>query len=109
MRISTPIGAASSTATGSQGKVSATQEEQFAPGSDYVFHVALQDVKLIQGAWATRCIVTVLVERADGKWSHTYEGNNASPASAERAIDGAVYRAVEAIIADPGFRNALSQ
>jgi hypothetical protein len=106
--IITPVGAASDTAMSSQEQVSVTQEEQIAPESDYVFHVAVQDVKLIQGAWATRCIVTVLVERTDGHWSHTYEGNNASPASAERAIDGAVYRAVETIIADPGFRDALS-
>jgi len=105
----TPVGAASDTAMSSHKKVSVTQEEQIVPESDYVFHVAVQDVKLVQGTWATRCIVTVLVERTDGQWSHTYEGNNASPASAERAIDGAVYRVVEAIIADPGFGSALSQ
>jgi hypothetical protein len=109
VRVLAPVGAASNTAMSSQEKVSVTQEEQIAPESDYVFNVAVQDVKLIQGTWATRCIVTVLVERADGQWSHTYEGNNASPASAERAIDGAAYRAVETIIADPGFRDALSQ
>ena len=107
VRVITPAGAASDTTMSSHEKVLVTQEEQIAPESDYVFHVAVQDVKLIAGAWATRCIITVLVERADGHWSHTYEGNNAS--SPERAIDGAVYRAVEAIIKDPGFRDALSQ
>ena len=90
-------------------KVSGTQEVQAEPDSDYIFNVSVRDVKLAQGSWATRCIVTVLVERADGQWSNTYEGNNASPASAARAIDGAVYRAVEAIITDRGFRDALSQ
>jgi hypothetical protein len=93
----------------SKRKAAATQGGGVTPESDYVFNVAVQDIKLIEGAWATRCIVTVLVERADGHWSHTYEGNNASPASLERAIDGAVYRAVEAIIKDSGFRGALSQ
>jgi hypothetical protein len=104
-----PVGVASGTAMSSHEKVSVTQEGQITPEINYVFNVAVQDIKLVQGTWATRCIVTVLVERADGQWSHTYEGNNASPASAERAIDGAVYRVVETIIADPGFRNALSQ
>jgi hypothetical protein len=105
----TSVGPASDKAMSSRKKVSGTQEEQIVPESDYVFRVAVQDVKLIQGAWATRCIVTVLIQRADGQWSHTYEGNSASPASPERAIDGAAYRAVETIIADPGFRDALSQ
>jgi hypothetical protein len=95
--------------TSSQKDMLETQEVQATPERDYVFNIAVQNVKLIQGSWATRCIVTVLVERADGQWSHTYEGNNASPASVGRAIDGAVHRAVEAIIKDPGFRDALSQ
>lgn len=102
-----PGGAASETAMSSQENVSVIQEGEIAPESYYVFNVAVQGIKLIEGAWATRCIVTVLVERADGYWSHTYEGNSASPVSVERAIDGAAYRAVEAIIADPGFRDAL--
>jgi hypothetical protein len=106
VRIITPVDVASDTAMSSHEKVSVAQ---VTPEIDYVFNVAVQDIKLVQGSWATRCIVTVLVERADGQWSHTYERNNASPASAERAIDGAVYRVVEAIIADPGFRSALSQ
>lgn len=109
VRVLAPVGAASDTAMSSKEKVSVTQEGEIVPESDYVFNVAVQDVKLVQGSWATRCIVNVLIERADGQWSHTYEGNNASPASAARAIDGAVYRLVEAIIKDPGFRDALSQ
>jgi hypothetical protein len=93
----------------SQKEILESQEVQATPESDHIFNVAVQNVQLIQGSWATRCIVTVLVERADGQWSHTYEGNNASPASAERAIDGAGYRVVEVIIADPDFRNVISQ
>jgi len=102
-------GTAANKVTGSPKEMLETQAVQATPESDYVFNVAVQAVKIIQGSWATRCIVTVLVERADGQWSHTYEGNNASPGGAERAIDGAGYRAVEAIIADPAFRHALSQ
>ena len=97
------------TVTSSHKEISKTQKQQAPPESDYTFDVAVGNVQLIQGSFATRCIVTVLVERADGSWSHTYEGNNASPASAERAIDGAGYRVVEAIIADPGFRDLISR
>ena len=107
VRVLAPVGAASNTAMSSHQQGAVTHVGEIAQESYYVFNVAVQDVKLVQGAWATRCIVSVLVERADGHWSHTYEGNNASPASAERAIDGAAYRAVEAIIADPAFRDAL--
>jgi hypothetical protein len=102
-------GTAANKVTGSRKEIVGTQEAQATPESDYTFTVAVGDVKLIQGSWATRCVVTVLVERADGQWSHTYEGNNASPASAERAIDGAGYRVVEAIIADPDFRDLISR
>jgi hypothetical protein len=102
-------GTAANKVTGSPKEIVGTQEAQATPESDYTFNVAVGDVKLIQGSWATRCVVTVLVERADGQWSHTYEGNNASPASAERAIDGAGYRVVEAIIADPDFRDLISR
>lgn len=90
-------------------RVSGNHTVQATPPSDYIFKVSVRDVKLIEGVWATRCIVTVLVERGGGGWSHTYEGNTASSASAERAIDGAVYRVVEAIITDHSFRDALSQ
>ena len=109
VRVVNPPVTAAQRVVSAQEQVSETQEVQVKPESDYSFNVSVRDVKLVQGSWATRCIVTVMVERADGQWSHTYEGNNASPASAQRAVDGAVFRAVEAIIKDPGFRNVLSQ
>ena len=109
VRVVNPPVTAAQRVVSAQEQVSETQEVQVKPESDYSFNVSVRDVKLVQGSWATRCIVTVMVERADGQWSHTYEGNNASPASAARAIDGAVYRLVEAVIRDPGFRDALSQ
>jgi hypothetical protein len=87
----------------------APQEAAETPEVDHTFTVTVHNVQLIPGSWATRCIVTVGVERADGQWSHTFEGNSASPASAERAMDGAAYRAVEAILTDPGFRNAVTE
>jgi hypothetical protein len=89
--------------------MAAPQEAVETPEVDHTFTITVHNVQLIPGSWATRCIVTVEVELVDGQWSHTYEGNNASPASAERAMDGAAYRLVEAIIADPDFRNTLSQ
>ena len=82
---------------------------QVNPSGDYTFNVSVDDARLFWGAWATRCIVNVRVEKSDGTWSKTFEGNNASPGSLNRSIDGAVYRAVEAILKDSGFRNAISQ
>jgi hypothetical protein len=109
VRVVSPPGTAANRVVSAREKVSGIQEVQVKPESDYSFNLSVRDVKLVQGSWATRCIVNVLIERTDGQWSNTYEGNNASPASAARAIDGAVYRLVEAIIRDPGFRDALSQ
>ena len=79
------------------------------PSGDHTLNVSVDNAKLFWGAWAIRCIVDVRVEKDDGTWSKTFVGNNASPATLYRAIDGAVYRAVEAILKDRGFRNALSQ
>ena len=90
-------------------KAAGGTEAQTKPQGDYIFTVSVQDAQLVQGAWATRCIVNALVKRGDGRWSNMYTGNSASPASPERAIDGAVYRVIEGIIKDAGFRNALSQ
>ena len=82
---------------------------QVSSSGDYTFNVSVNNARLFWGTWATRCIVNVRVEKSDGAWSKTFEGNNASPASLNRSIDGAVHRAVEAILKDRGFMNALSQ
>jgi hypothetical protein len=108
VKVVSPADTTANRVVSAKEKVSKTQEMQVEPESKYIVNVSVLDVKLVQGSWATRCIVNVLIERADGQWSNTYEGNNASPASAARAIDGAVYRVVEAIIADGGFRDAIS-
>ena len=105
VKVVTTAGTAANRVVSAKEKVS----KEIVKESYYSFNVSVQDVKLIQGSWATRCIVSVLIERADGQWSNTYEGNNASPASAARAIDGAVYRVVEAIIKDSSFRDAISK
>jgi hypothetical protein len=82
---------------------------QVKPSGDYTFNVSVDNARIFWGTWAIRCIVNVRVEKSDGTWSKTFEGNNASPATLYRAIDGAVYRAVEAILKDSGFREAISQ
>jgi len=64
---------------------------------------------LYWGFAAIRCIVWVRIEKKDGTWSKSYEGNNASRATLYRAVDGAVYKAVVAILQDKDFKNALSQ
>lgn len=76
--------------------------------SDIVFRVSIHDLKFYSGTFAARCVVKVLVERPDIVWSNIYEGNYVSM-SGERYMNGAVYRAVEAIIGDRGFQKALSR
>src|SRR4030042_2762476 len=78
------------------------------PESDYVFKVSVPNLRFFWGAWSIRCIVNVQVERKDGKWAKTYEGNNAGQ-NINRAIDGAVHRAIAAIISDPDFQRALAE
>ena len=77
--------------------------------SEKSFRVRVESVGLFWGSFSTRCIVKVRVEKKDGSWSKTYEGNNPSPASLYRSIDGAVYRAVVAILSDNDFRRTLTQ
>ncbi len=79
---------------------------QIKPESEVRFKVAVESVGLFWGAFASRCIVRVRVEKTDGAWSRSYEGNNASN-HFNRAIDGAVYKVVVAILGDQDFRNAL--
>lgn len=78
------------------------------PEGDYVFKVSVPNLRFFWGTWSIRCIVNVQVERKDGKWAKTYEGNNAGQ-NINRAIDGAVHRAIAAIISDPDFQRALAE
>jgi hypothetical protein len=78
------------------------------PESDIVFRVSVQDLKFYSGTFAARCVVKVLVGRPDIAWSNIYEGNYVSM-SDERYMNGATYRAVEAILGDRGFQKALSR
>jgi hypothetical protein len=82
---------------------------QVSPDSQDVFKVRIEQAGIYWGSFSTRCVVNVRVERKDGAWSKSYEGNNASPASLYRSIDGAVYKAVVAILEDKDFRNAMSR
>ncbi len=82
---------------------------QVIPNGQEAFKVKVEQAGLYWGSFATRCIVHVRVERKDGTWSKSYEGNNPSMASLNRSIDGAVYRAVVAILQDKDFMNAISR
>lgn len=79
------------------------------PGSGTPFRVKVEQAALYWGSFAIRCVVNVRVEKTDGTWSKIYEGNNASPATLYRAVDGAVYRAVVAILQDKDFKIAVGQ
>jgi len=82
---------------------------QVSPDSQDVFKVRVEQTGLYWGSFSTRCVVNVRVERKDGTWSRSFEGNNASPMSLYRAIDGAVYKAVVAILQDREFMNTMSR
>jgi len=79
------------------------------PDGGDIFTVSVENARLFWGAWAIRCIVNVRMEKVDGTWSKTFEGNNPSPATLYRAIDGAAYKVVLAIIEDQDFKKAISQ
>ena len=79
---------------------------QVKPESEIGFKVAVENVGLFWGSFSQRCIVRARVEKTDGSWSRNYEGNNAS-ANFNRAIDGAVYKVVVAIMGDQDFRSAM--
>jgi hypothetical protein len=79
---------------------------QVRPESEVGFKVSVESVGLFWGAFATRCIVRARVEKTDGTWSRTYEGNNASN-NINRAIDGAAYKVVVAIMGDQDFKSTI--
>ena len=80
---------------------------QVKPESNNIFKVTVPSLRFFWGSWAIRCIVNVQIERSDGTWGKTYEGNNAGR-FIERAIDGAVHKAIVEILRDEGFRSAIS-
>jgi hypothetical protein len=68
--------------------------------------LAITRVNLFWGAWAIRCILSLRVETGDG-YIQEFEGNNASPATLYRACDGAVTKAVAALLNDDQIRQYL--
>jgi hypothetical protein len=78
------------------------------PESNNVFEITVPSLRFFWGSWAVRCIVNVQVARGDGTWGKTYEGNNAGY-TIERAIDGAVHKAIVEILRDESFRSAISK
>lgn len=75
-------------------------------GGGATFKVAVESVGLFWGAFATRSIVRVRIDKMDGTWTKTYEVNNAS-GHLHRTFDGAAHKAVVAILSDHDFRNAM--
>ena len=65
--------------------------------------LSITRANLFWGFGAIRCILNLHVESGDG-WTRDFEGNNVSPWTLERSIDGAVTRAVQAMLEDNGVR-----
>lgn len=72
-----------------------------------VLKLSITQAEIIQGAWAIRCILNLKVETGDG-YTADFEGNNASPATLYRAIDGAITRAVTALLNDDNILKYLT-
>ncbi len=61
--------------------------------------LAITHANIYVGFSTYRCVLTLRVETGEG-YSKEFEGNNSSPWLLERACDGAVTRAVEAMLND---------
>jgi hypothetical protein len=61
---------------------------------------------LFWGFAAIRCILNLHAEFGDGR-TFDFEGNNASPATLDRAVDGAVTRATQALLESSALRSYL--
>jgi len=77
-------------------------------GAPKELRVSISRVNLFWGAWAIRCILYLSVETGDG-YSKEYEGNNTSPWTLYRACDGAVTKAVAALLNDGKIRSYLTE
>lgn len=75
---------------------------QVKPKSEVGFKVAVESVGLFWETFSRRCIIRARVEKTDGTWSRTYQGNDASM-NFNRAIDGTIYKVVVAIMGDQDF------
>ena len=62
-------------------------------------NMSVETVNITVGMWAARCELTLKVATGEG-YAKTYLGDNRSPATVNRAIDGAVMRAVAEMLRD---------
>lgn len=71
-----------------------------------VLKLDVPHANVIYGFAAIRCILTLRVETGAGA-TFTFEGNNVSPLTIYRAMDGSVTRAVQAMLESPQIRAYL--
>lgn len=70
--------------------------------------LSIETVNGTFGAWVIRTELRLNVETGDG-YKNFYIGDNRSPASLDRASDGAVMRAVAAMLNDPNIISYLKE
>ena len=70
--------------------------------------VSITDANAIFATWVIRCKLNLRVETGDG-YVREFEGNNTSPATLFRAVDGAVMKAVVAALNDRGIVDYLQK
>jgi hypothetical protein len=72
------------------------------PDSEKEITVRVYDAEFEMGFWVIRCTLWLESELPDGKIV-TVRGDNRSPATVYRAVDGAILRAVENLLQDSQF------
>jgi len=88
-------------------KAAAMAKAQAATTGNLVFSIWVKEAAVDEGTVLGRCTGSVLLKQQEGPWSKTYTFNSVG-SSLERVVDGAPYRAIEAMLKDPAFRRALS-
>jgi hypothetical protein len=84
----------------------AARGAQVGGGSAKSLDLEVSGANLIWGFAAIRCILNLRATTADGR-VFAAEGNNASPGTVYRAMDGALSRAVAGLLTNPGLRAYL--
>ena len=79
---------------------------QVTGGSSKELKLTITHAHVYWGFAAIRCILSLKVEAGE-EYTNTFEGNNSSPWTLYRACDGAVTRAVEAMLNDEKILNYL--
>ena len=78
-------------------------------GSDNAIKIGVEKVEISQGMVSLSSVISLRVEKGDGTWFKTYRVEDSSGLSIQRAFNGAVHKAVIAILKDDEFKKSISR